>query len=296
MPSCNNETSSSIDLLKVVKCRALLATRFDNLEEFKRQVKLQYFKERITEDSILNKVLLTYNDNNQTLTSELTSGITQSDILNVKDANAIQKLQFVTNTPYAIRNRINLAKIYMLARKRPLLYGAGDVAFYDLAEASLSKIRTPKEAFKTGRDRYEKGYINTFNHITAQVIITAIFSEQLADFMGDVHERFYMPELTTGKFTQKQLKDTINFPTDNYVDLINNDIGQEIGKVLKSKYKIYGNTHWSPILLASFLNEIQDFYAWSFEIGLKPFTADEELIIRYAKKINTVMAGKYQMR
>ena len=68
----------------------------------------------------------------------------------------------------------------------------------------------------------EKGYLNTFNHITAQAFMTSIFSERLADFIADVHELYNMPELITGDFTEQQLADFENGPVDNYVDMINN--------------------------------------------------------------------------
>lgn len=281
-------------MLGAIKSRALLATRFESLEDFSSRVQITYYTRKTTSDHTETAVHLHYTDNGQTIFTELTSGISQNDILAIKNAPTIEKAQFVIETPYAVKNRADLAKIYMLARRRPLLYGAGDAAFYDLAEATLNNIITPELAFINKRDRSEKGYINTFNHITAQVIITSIFSEELADFLGDVHERFYMPELTTGKFTSEQLTDTINYPTDNYVDLVNNTIGQEIGKILKEKYDINSNTHWTPELLASFLNEIQIYYMYSFEIGLKPFKTQDKLIIKYAKKINRVLAGNYQ--
>lgn len=107
-----------------------------------------------------------------------------------------------------------------------------------MAEASVRHINTPNLAFLSVQDSLEKGYLNTFNHVTAQAIISSFFSEDLADLIGDLHERFYLPELTTGNFKESQLTDSINNPTDNYVDIINNEIGQKIGKALKDNYKI----------------------------------------------------------
>ncbi len=56
----------------------------------------------------------------------------------------------------------------------------------------------------------------------------------MADYIADLHERHHLPELTTlGKFTSAQLNDFNNSPLDNYVDMINNEWGQELGKFQK---------------------------------------------------------------
>ena len=109
----------------------------------------------------------------------------------------------------------------------------------------------------------EKGYLNTFNHITAQAFMTSIFSERLADFIADVHELYNMPELITGDFTEQQLADFENGPVDNYVDMINNEWGQELGKVLGKKYGIDRHTIWTPQLLRDYLNDIQLYHSWA---------------------------------
>jgi hypothetical protein len=138
-------------------------------------------------------------------------------------------------------------------------------------------------------DLDEKGYLNSFNHITAQAFITSIYSERLADFIADVHELYNMPELVTGEFTNKQLADFVNGPVDNYLDMINNEWGQELGKVLDQKYKIDEGTFWTPFLLVDYLNDIQAYQGWAFGIGFKPFRADDNKIIQFAAKINKVI-------
>jgi hypothetical protein len=172
---------------------------------------------------------------------------------------------------------------------RPNVFGEGDVAFYYLAQASFRNINTPDLAFANSKDTTEKGYINTFNHITAQAFITSCFSEDLADFVGDSHERYYHPKLINGKFSEKEVSDLAEGPVDNYVDLINNEWGQELGKQLKKKYNINRKTYWTPELVANYLNDLQDYYSWAFQIGFKPFRPEDEQVIKFSKKINVVM-------
>ena len=98
-------------------------------------------------------------------------------------------------------------------------------------------------------DLSEKGYLNTFNHITAQTFMTALFSEAVADFIADAHERGNLAELVTGHFSEEQLLDLQQGPVDNYVDMINNEYGQELGKALKAKYR--NGKRNSDLLLSS---------------------------------------------
>jgi len=139
-------------------------------------------------------------------------------------------------------------------------------------------------------DLSEKGYLNTFNHVTAQAFMTSIFSEELADFIADVHERHNLPELISGNFSEAQLTDLDNGPVDNYIDLINNEWGQELGKSLREKYNISTKTRWTPELLAAYLNDIQRYYSWTFQIGFRPFKPADEMVKHFTNKINKVLA------
>lgn len=270
--------------------RALLATRFQSLADFENTVSITYVNTCKKGDTCLDsKVVLSYSDAGYDVRSELKSGVSQRDIMRAKDGDLLDKASLVWNTPYGIRSRVELSKIHSLARILPDVYGYGDVAFYNLAEASMRNIITPDLAFFSYKDSSEKGYINTFNHVTAQTFITTLFSEEVADYIADVHELKGMPQLTSGLFTPLQLTDTVDYPVDNYVDMVNNELGQELGKKLKQKYNIKENTHWTPELMADFLNDIQSFYMWSFGIGMRPFTQEQKSVIVFSNKINRVM-------
>ncbi|MCS6991666.1 MAG: hypothetical protein NZL95_07370 [Chitinophagales bacterium] len=271
---------------------ALLSTRFESFEELKSVLLLDYQSSGKGLAGLWRKkagVRVRYCSQGQTLTSELTEGISQGDLLKIKNGTVWQQAALILKAPFTVRHRLDLERIYLLARIRPNLFGDGDVAFYTLAEAAYRKITTPQLAFLSPRDSSEKGYINTFNHITAQAFITTCFSEALADFVADAHERFHHPELIHGRFTHRQVSDLEEGPVDNYVDLINNEIGQELGKKLKAKYHITKRTRWTPDLMAAYLNDLQQYYGRAFHIGLMPFRADEEVVIRFAHKINQVM-------
>ncbi|HEX2898367.1 MAG TPA: hypothetical protein VHS96_01485 [Bacteroidia bacterium] len=274
----------------------LIATRFKSLEELKIVVQIEYFTKEgkpVPEGEEASMVRVIHCSKGRQVTGILESGISQDDIVKVQNGSFLDRLNLVFQSPYAVANREDLGRVYFLARRVPLSFGGGDLAFYDLAETSVANINTPNLAFKDVKDTSEKGYINSFNHITAQAFICSIFSEELANFVADLHERKNMRELTTGKFTENQLSNPVDNPVDNYVDIVNNEWGQELGNRLRKKYHISRDTWWTSELLSDYLNDIQGYYGWAFQIGLKPFRPEDEFVARFSSKINTVMRNKY---
>jgi len=263
---------------------ALLGTRFSSFEDLKSVIQIEY-------DS--NIVFVRHCTNGREVVSVLETGTSQGDMAKAGNDGALwDRLLLLFSCPYAVINRNDLKRIYTLSRWRPDWLGEGDLAFFDMAKSSVGNINTPEMAFKNVRDSTEKGYLNSFNHITAQAFITSCFSEELADFIADSHERYRHPELITGKFTEAQITDLEEGPVDNYVDLINNEWGQELGKYLKEKYSIDRETNWTPELLANYLNDLQRYYSWAFQIGFEPFRPEDKEVLRFSNKINIVMKGR----
>lgn len=272
---------------------ALLLTRFDSFEELKEVVEIEYFPadpraSHVRPDRPM--VRLTHRSNGQMVQSVLNQGVSESDFARARDGGFWDRVQLVINSPYAAWYRYDLLRVSLLARWRFTYFGEGDVAFYDLAEAMVHNIQPEDTLTVDPRDLSEKGYLNTFNHVTAQAMMTTLFSERFADFIADSHERHHMPQLITGEFSEEKWADIENGPVDNYVDIINNEWGQELGKELTAKYGIGPDTHWSPELLADYLNDMQSYYSWALQIGFVPFTAKDDLIIRFSDKLNRVMA------
>jgi len=219
----------------------------------------------------------------------LRNGISEDDFLVARRGNFIDKFILGCRCPFAVMHRKALMCIENLGRRRPWDFGKGDVAFYDLAEIMVSHICKEDTARIPPLDLTEKGYLNTFNHITAQAFMTALFSRETADFVADVHERHNLPQLITGRFTPTQLEDPAEGPVDNYVDMLNNEWGQELGQMLASKYSITDQTYWTPELLTACLNDIQAYYSYSLAIGFTPFRPSDEIVIRFTAKINKLL-------
>lgn len=276
------------------RLRALITTRFRDLDHFKDRVSIHYEVDPAAQDSLFHRssaVTLRYEDRGKTIVRRLASGTNQGDLTKVQDTDLLSKALFVFNNPYAVRKRKQLEVVSLLSRRRADIFGSKDVAFYDLAETSFRHINTPSLAFLTARDSSEKGFINTFNHVTAQAIITSFFSEDLADLVGDLHERLYMPELTTGRFTGRQLADTINNPLDNYVDIINNEIGQMLGLELKDRYGLKKSSVCTPAMLAAYLNDLQRYYMHALQTGLDPYRPSDEVVVKFSRKLNALLAS-----
>ncbi len=267
---------------------ALLGSRFTSLEELKSVIRIEYDSTG-PEDYA---VRVHHCSNGQEVTSVLATGTSQGDFVKARYGGTLwDRVSVLFHCPFAVMNRKDLQKIYALSRLRPEWFGPGDVAFFEIAKSMVAHINTPDLAFRHPRDSTEKGYLNSFNHLTAQAVITSCFSEELADFIADAHERYRHPELITGRFTEAQIADLDEGPVDNYVDLVNNEWGQELGKQLRRKYRIDAETNWTPELLANYLNEVQGYYGWAFQIGFVPFRPQDEAVRRFSNKINVVMKG-----
>lgn len=289
---CHQSVEKTPDLedFKLQGKGVLLTTRFNSFEEFKNEVQIEYSKDK------KSWVRLTHNSNSQKITSILKSGIIETDIVKVRDGGLLGKIKLTLSSPYFVIHRHDILRSYVLSRRRHKVFGGGDVAFYDLAETMMKHIDSADIVNIPEKDLSEKGYINTFNHASSQAIMTILFSEEVADFIADTHERSNMPELITGSFTEKQIADINNGPVDNYVDIINNEWGQELGKLVKKKYQINSETFWSPELLVDVLNDLQSHYSWVFQIRFEPFKVKDNVVLRFSKKINRVMRSTSGLR
>lgn len=271
---------------------ALLATRYMTLDALKQDVDIEYFLVLDNANTSLKKrplVRITHRSHDKEVTSLLESNISEYHFIQARDGSFWDKMGLAIKAPIVVKHKDDLQRVYYLARRIRATFGVEDVAFYDFAETMVCNISSGDVAVVPAKHFTEKGFINTFNHITGQAFMTSLFSEQLADFIADAHELYRLPELATGKFTQAQLEDLENGPIDNYVDLVNNEWGQELGKQLKEKYQIDSDTHWTPTLLANYLNDIQRYYSWAFQISFRPYRATDEVVITFAHKLNRVL-------
>ena len=271
----------------------LLGTRFESLDALKSVVQIEYEAKVGPSDSVPANYLvrLRHCSSGKAVVSVLETGTTQGDILKAKQGTWGNRLGILAKCPYAVAHRKELGKANALSRWRPQWFGEGDLAFFDVSKAMVAHINTPERAFLHPKDSTEKGYLNSFNHMASQAFITTCFSEELADFIGDAHERDQHPELITGQFTEKQLQDLAEGPVDNYVDMINNEWGRALGKRIKARYSITPETVWTPELLANYLNELQAYFAWAFQIGFEPFRPNDEVVRKFSKKMDAVLRG-----
>jgi len=280
---CQSEQSHSPEEIIVEGKGGLLTTQFESLDDLKSIVKIEYSEDRES------WVKLTHSSNSQQVESILESGVSEKDIVSARDGSIMDKLKLSYNSPFFVANRKDLLRVYGLSRRIQWIYGEGDITFFDLASTMVKNINAEDTIGMSTDDLSEKGYLNTFNHINSQAFMTILFSEDVADFVADAHERRNMPELISGKFTEQQIKDIKFGPVDNYVDMINNEWGQELGKYLKNKYKVDGTTIWTIPLMIDLLNDMQVYYSWVFEIGFSPFRSHDQLVERLVFKINSIM-------
>jgi hypothetical protein len=271
---------------------ALLTKKFQSLQALESEVDLDY--DHLLQGSVWGVeirplVRFVHKSCGHVAGGTLAAGVSQKDFIDARDGGLGEKLWLVIHAPYAVWNKGNLQKAYYLARRIDLKFGVDDVAFYDFAEAMMCNIRGESSGNIPSEYLSEKGYINTFNHVTGQAFVTSIFSARLASLIADAHERSHLPQLITGTFTNEQLVDVENGAVDNYVDLINNKWGQKLGEMLREKYHIHRKTRWHPELLANYLNDLQAYFSWALKVDFQPFRASDELIVRFSEKLNIVL-------
>ena len=189
---------------------ALLLTRFSSFEELKAVVQIKY-NDTIADHSV-PQVTLIHRSGDREVISVLRRGISQADFMHDGQGSLWGQMKLGLQCPYAFSHRKDLELIENLGRRRPWVFGKGYVAFYDLAETMVQHIAEEDRKNLSADDLAEKGFLNTYNHITAQAFMTSLYDEQLADFVADVHELFNMPALITGSLTTAQLADLILLP------------------------------------------------------------------------------------
>ncbi len=282
---CENSSSDFTDKKNPSQAApgaGLLLSQYKSLDELKSVITISYLN-----DSTSVRLSSIYH--NEEVVNDLEPGVSQDDLSKAAKGNFWDKLWICMKCPFVITHKNALTSIENLGRRKNEVFGHADVAFYDLADAMVQHISDEDKMYLSEKELSDKGYLNSFDHIISQTFMTSIFSEPVADFVGDAHELSTMPELLTGKFSDEEITDVDLGPTDNYLDLINNEWGQKLGVELQKKYCINKNTFWSPELLANYLNDIQSYNTWVFKIAFKPFTSDDELIIRFSEKLNKVI-------
>lgn len=287
-----NDEGTDFPSLKVSADKGpLLGTRFHSLDELKSVISIEYLTN--ASDTMVVVEHSCYAGNVRSLLSQ---GINQKDFINANDGTFWDRVALALSTPYFTLHHREMLRIYCMSRRRFPTFGEGDVAFYDLAQTMACDISDKDLEVATEADLSEKGYINTFNHVVSQSFMTSLFSEELADYIADIHERYNMPELITGRFTPAQVADLNEGPVDNYVDMINNEWGQELGKQLRKKYNISASTVWTPKLLTNYMNDIKSYFSWVYQISFKPYSPDDYLMIRFSAKLNLVMFHLSELR
>jgi len=267
----------------------LLASSFNGTKAFTDKVLIEYISQNSETKGIhrYGAISLFYVSNGDSILTHLKRGVSQNDIIKIRDGSMIDKLSFSLHKPKVVSSRVDLNKIYKLARRRPTLFGEGDVAFYDLAEMMLNNMILEQNRNLNSKDFSELGFINTYNHIVAQALITIIYSDAIADSIACYHERIRSDEL----INPLDVMELSDVHIDNYVDMINNEIGQRLGIAISDFLFTQKYEEWNPKILAKVLNLIQSYFSRHFQISFKPFHPEDPQLIKFAHKINIVNAG-----
>jgi hypothetical protein len=132
---------------------------------------------------------------------------------------------------------------------------------------------------------WDKEDPNMFRHVVLQSIVTSIYGREVADALGDIHERQETESAIT--WEGEKWRTTLNFRiADTYVDLINNIYGQELGEKLKLQFNIDRDTVWSVKLTTDYLNAILDYFSSEFEYKFDRYEPENETVIQLTDLLN----------
>jgi RHS repeat-associated protein len=122
--------------------------------------------------------------------------------------------------------------------------------------------------------------VNTYRHIFGQALLTILYGENFAKYVGDAHER------DGNGFINATESYAI---ADSYADIINNYYGRELGKQFMEENGLKEGTEWTNELTAKFMNFIGDYTLKSFEEHKRKksnFKETDVLVIELTKAIN----------
>jgi len=198
-PQVAHETSQPSQVIKNHPFRgALLSTRFQSLDELREVLDISYSSVShhpyIVNDQ--TQVVRVYHRSaGSEVCSILKAGMSERELSYAQRNGFSSKLLIAVSSWKTLGSRHELSCIFDLAKKRKALYGESDVAFFHLAEEMACHIDAHDAARLPLGDFTEKGFLNTFNHRTAQANLTTPFSADFAIFVAELHERKTLPEL-----------------------------------------------------------------------------------------------------
>lgn len=258
--------------------KPLLATDYSSLEDLKKDINIEY-----NEDKSVDLELVSHPEINH----KLTDGVGDKEIKDLKNqaskASLLEKANIAFDHPQLAWYRNDLQAIETMSYRKKNI---AELGLYNIADAFRNDIESGASAKELG----DKGLVNTFNHTFGQSVITMLFGENVADLAGDIHERD-QPALRTGEFKNSG---DITQAIDNYVDIMNNQIGQDLGADFKKKFAASLHFGFTPEASAELLNEGRDFFAKSFNLkfGKEKYTAEDDLAKRFCIVLNEVKHGR----
>jgi len=165
--------------------------------------------------------------------------------------------------------------IFTLGQKNP-----EGVTLNTVAKAMLGNLKG--NASKSAGE--QEALKSMFLHVHGQALITSLWGSQVADISGDIHERD-QEALITGKF-EGMSSQQMNGVIDNYVDLVNNMYGQDLGERLKDQFKITKETKWTDQLTADYFTAVQDYLGETHGLTFKNFDTNSKEVKAFTRLLN----------
>jgi len=166
--ACNNVDNNLNDSVSRSKSETkciLIGTRYDSFDALKEDITISYSKSG-------TQVQVIHSNNDKSVLSVLKKNISSDDLVAAQKGGFRKKAEVLFKSPLIVLFRKDIVRVRTLSRWTGWIFGEGDKCFYDLATAMTQNIIKEDIEIIKPRDFEEKGYLNSFNHLTAQAFLT----------------------------------------------------------------------------------------------------------------------------
>jgi hypothetical protein len=209
------------------------------------------------------------------------STVTQAELKAAAAGGFLDKAAVALAHPELVWFKSDLEAIEKLSFVKKNTAGS---AIGHVTDAMLTHIKPPAKSKAASEGRQ-----NMLLHVFGQAVITTLFGRAAADLAGDIHERD-MASLISGAITPAEAKGAI----DNYVDLINNVYGQQLGAQLATSVGVGvgGGTTWDPALTTEYLNAAQRWISREMGWKMSDFTVSDSVVVKFTALLNEVSGNQ----
>ena len=265
----------------------LVATNYKSIKSLKKILYIKYYNDK--------SFSISYIVNGMIIEHRFSKGYADNELAIIRNSDLGTQAKSILSEPLLVIYKSALETMFICA------YTKENEAKTSMLAISFEIAKKLKISNFLKTD--DRALPNTIRHILSGVVLSMFHGEDSVNFVMDIHERhkkidngviFDIDEcefLRTGKFKNAEEEKSA---IDNYIDIINNQIGGKLGSKLRNKYqKIINNTNgWTLEESANFLNDFLYYLKQSLKYDYNEFKTTEEIVKKVAVLFTQVKHGE----